>query len=280
MTAEDDWVWLFEGLPKYRDHGTEIVYVVTEDAMPDYTATYNGFDVVNTHTPDETSITVVKAWDDANNQDGIRPEVITVRLYADGKDTGFKLELTAENGWQGSFTGLPVNRDEGTAIVYTITEDSVEGYETAIAGDAETGFVVANAHIPELMDVNVSKVWDDANNANGIRPSSVKVALVADGKRTGDTLVLSEENKWAGTFEELPKYRDGGEEIVYTVEELEVPDGYEVSVSGDAASGLVVTNTHTPTTPDTGDVTVAVWPFAVAGGAALIASRRLRKREE
>ncbi|MCY7082333.1 Spy0128 family protein, partial [Streptococcus oralis] len=60
----------------------------------------------NKYTPAKTSVSVKKAWDDKDNQDGKRPASVTVKLLADGQDTGKTLELTEANGWAGSFTDL------------------------------------------------------------------------------------------------------------------------------------------------------------------------------
>ena len=53
------------------------VQVVTGDATFTYTA-------VNTTVPSTTEISGSKTWNDANNQDGIRPTSITINLLADG----------------------------------------------------------------------------------------------------------------------------------------------------------------------------------------------------
>ena len=44
--------------------------------------------MTNSYTPGKTSVTVTKSWNDADNQDGKRPESIQVQLYADGKAQG------------------------------------------------------------------------------------------------------------------------------------------------------------------------------------------------
>ena len=51
-----------------------------------------------TPTPEVQTLEVTKAWDDAENQDGIRPERISVTLLADGEaiDTAI---LSEENRW-------------------------------------------------------------------------------------------------------------------------------------------------------------------------------------
>ena len=41
--------------------------------MPGYTATVDGFTITNTHTPEKTAVSVQKVWNDADDQDGMRP---------------------------------------------------------------------------------------------------------------------------------------------------------------------------------------------------------------
>ena len=50
-------------------------------------------------------------------------------------------------GWSYTFEKLPVNMD-GQKIVYTVTEDAVEGYEMIeLSGDAENGFKIVNQYL-------------------------------------------------------------------------------------------------------------------------------------
>lgn len=102
----------------------------------------------------ELYIPVEKQWADSDNKDGLRPESVTLHLLADGVDTGETLVLSAENGWQGIFTGIP--EEEG--FVYTVTEEEVPGYTAAVTGSAADGYVVTNTHTiappPPPVDVN------------------------------------------------------------------------------------------------------------------------------
>ena len=238
VTEEEGWAWSFENLPKYKDHGTLIVYAITEEGIEDYTTTYNGYDVTNTHTPEETSVTVTKAWADANDQDGIRPESITVKLRANGEDTGKTLVLTAANNWTGSFTELD-KYAEGEIIVYTVEELEIAGYASVITGDQNSGYTVTNTHTPETISVSGTKTWIDADNQDGFRPESITINLLADGKVI-DTITVTEADDWSWTFENLPKYKDHGTEIVYSITEDAVED-YTTTYNGNN-----VTNTHTP----------------------------------
>lgn len=103
----------------------------------------------------------------------------------------------------------------------------------------------------QQVSVSVSKVWDDQNNADGTRPTSVTVHLYADGVDTGKSEVLSDANGWTATFSGLDKNQIGtSTAITYTVDEDEV-EGYTAQVTGDATSGFTITNTHIPPTPTT-----------------------------
>ena len=236
VSAEDNWTWTFTDLPKYAE-GREIVYTITEDAVSGYEPDYEGYNITNTHTPDKTTVTVTKAWQDGDNQDGIRPEKVTVKLLANGKDTGKSLTLSEENRWTDVFTDL----DEyaaGEKIVYTVEETAVDGYDTVITGNAETGFTITNSHTPAVTAFSGSKTWDDNNDQDGRRPDSITIRLYANGEQT-EVRTVTAEDDWAWTFENLPKY-ENGKEIIYTITEDPVSD-YQSEIYG-----MNVTNSYTP----------------------------------
>ena len=62
------------------------------------------------------------------------------------------------------------------------------------------------------------------------------------GTEVIDTVELNKENNWTHTFENLPK-KENGEEIIYTVEEVET-EGYTASITGSMVEGFVITNKH------------------------------------
>ena len=236
VTAEDGWKWSFTDLPKYAD-GKEITYTISEDTVDGYTPAYSDFNVTNSYTPEQTSVKVTKAWMDNNNQDGIRPESITVKLLANGQDTGENLALSDANDWTGTFTGLDKYQN-GKEISYTVEETAVSGYDTVITGDASTGFVITNSHTPETTEVSGSKTWDDADNQDGKRPDSITIRLYANGTEVAHKEVTAEDG-WKWSFTDLPKYADG-KEITYTITEDAVTD-YQSEVNG-----MDVTNHYTP----------------------------------
>jgi len=177
-----------------------------------------------------TNIEVRKVWDDGDNADGIRPDSVTVHLYAGGTEVASK-RLTAGNGWSTVFAELPkfIN---GTPITYRVTEDPVAGYTTEIHG-----FTITNRHTPETTQVTVRKVWNDDNNRKKIRPKSVTMRL-----NNGQEVVLNEQNGWQATVSGLPA-KANGEAITYVWSEKEVL-GYEIE--GVSVDGSVTTITNKP----------------------------------
>ncbi|MGI5887831.1 MAG: Cna B-type domain-containing protein [Oscillospiraceae bacterium] len=256
LGEDDSWTHSWQNLNFYSNY-QEIIYTVEESGVPDgYTVVVSGdagsgFTFTNTHVPETTSISVSKVWDDVSDQDGLRTDSVSVQLYADSVPSGSAVVLSEDNHWAYTWTNLDVYAD-GEKITYTVEETDVpDGYTCAISGDASSGFVVTNTHVPETTSVSVAKVWDDSSNQVGKRPDSVTVLLYADGEASGDAVVLNEENDWTYTWTDLDVYADG-EEITYTVEETDVPDGYTCTVSGDSSSGFTITNTLVAT-PKTGD---------------------------
>ena len=257
VTEADGWAFSFSGLPKYdTGDGHEIAYTVTEDAVDNYATSIAGTAITNSYTPGKTSVTVTKAWDDANDQDGKRPEIIQVQLYADGQPSGGPVELSDGNQWSHTWTELD-QKTNGRDIVYTVGEVEVpEGYTAVISGDATGGYTVTNSYTPETTSVPVTKVWV------GPEGGSVTVRLLADGVDTGKTLTLSAGNGWSDSFDGLPKYADGAE-IAYTVTEDPV-ENHSAEITGDAASGFTIANTNTETV----DIPVIKkWVGAPAAGA-------------
>lgn len=193
----------------------------------------------NTYTPAKTKVPVKKVWKDENNQDGKRPTSVTVKLLADGQDTGKTLELTEANGWAGSFKDLDADKG-GTPIKYTVVEVTVAGYTSEITGDAASGFTITNSYSPETVDVKATKNWDDANNQDGKRPTKITINLLADGQKVDSKEIqAAADGTWTVEFTKLAKYKDG-KEIKYTVTEEAVAE-YESTITD-----FTITNKYAP----------------------------------
>ena len=250
LNANNQWSHTFTDLPKYKG-GEEVVYSVAEVNVPKgYTSTpavdekTGDITITNSHTPAVKDVTVKKEWKDNNNQDGLRTEKIEVQLTADGKTVeGKTAELSEANNWTVTFDKLPVKAN-GEAIAYSAVEVNVpEGYTSASAVDKETGDVtITNSHTPATTSVSVTKAWVDGDNEDGVRPDSVTVQLKANGEPEGDVVTLNANNQWTYTWKDLA-VKSAGKNIAYTVEETNVPAGYEPEVTGTAKDGFTITNT-------------------------------------
>ena len=278
LSADNSWSYTWTGLPQYSA-GTEITYAVTEDAVAEYETEIgrmtgdaeDGFEVeiTNTHEVYKTTVTVTKVWEDKDDQDGIRPDSINVQLMADGTASGDPVELSDENEWTYTWEDLDVNK-AGKAITYNVEEpEEIEGYETEVGkvtGSAEDGFEVeiTNTHEVYKTTVTVTKVWEDENDQDGIRPGSIKVQLMADGTPSGDPVELSNENEWTYTWEDLDVNK-AGKAITYEVDEPEEIEGYETEigeVTGSAEDGFEVEITNTHEVYKTSLVVSKVWDDA------------------
>ena len=228
--AEGNWKYSFKNLPKYAN-GQLISYTVTEDVVPEYTTEISGTTIINKYQPGKTSISVIKAWEDGNNQDGLRPTDIKVQLYADGSKQGEEVTLNAGNQWSYTWSGLDEMKS-GQKISYTVKEaGKVTGYDTVISGEAKTGYVITNSHTPELTKISGEKIWDDGDNQDGKRPESITVNLFANGEKIDSKAVKADaEGNWKYSFKNLPKYANG-QLISYTVTEDAVPE-YTAEISG------------------------------------------------
>lgn len=252
LTAAGKWKYEFKDLPRYWMEGVAIDYTLNEEVVDNYTYKIEGdadtgFTVTNEHIPAVTNVVVNKYWEDAANQDGVRPDSVSVTLSgSDGKT--YKATLTKDGGFSETFENLPVFFSNGTKITYTVTEDAVAGYTSKTATD-DTGYVlsITNTHTPETISKTITKTWDDNDNQDGIRPTNVKVELYGtDG--TLRTQYLTKDNNWSYSFENLPKYQNEGTIILYTSKE-EAVDGY-TQKSVTTTAGFDLTNTHEIQTAD------------------------------
>ena len=255
LDQSNDWSGKFTVLAKTKD-GKEIAYTIVEENVEGYTSEITGnqnqgFTVTNTYTPEQIEIKGQKTWDDKNNQDGKRPDQIIVKLFANGKEVARKEVKADENGdWTYRFTNLD-KYENGEEIVYAVAEEKVESYVSQV-----NGYDITNIYKPGKTNINIVKRWNDKNNQDKLRPTSISIVLLTDGKETDQKLVLNKENNWSGQFTDLDEYKDG-KKIVYTIREEKVK-GYTSEITGNQEDGFVITNTHKPKTPPipkTGDDT-------------------------
>lgn len=238
LSEENNWEGTLEHLFKYEVNGALVNYSVVEEEMDGYVTTYSGdaqtgFVVTNTR-EDSITIPVMKKWV------GPKREEVTIKLLANGKESGTELILRADLQWQGKFTNLPKYDEQGKKILYTVEESALPDYETEITGNAELGFIITNTNHEEI-SIPVTKVW------KGPKKKAVKVLLYDDKNVNIKELMLDDTTNWQATFEHLPKYDAQGQEKRYFIRE-EAIDNYRPSITGNQQNGFIITNTNTETT--------------------------------
>ena len=191
---------------------------------------------------EKTSVSGDKKWNDGDNQDGIRPDEVEVKLLANGapiQNQTLKPDPTGK--WSYKFDDLDKYDNDGNLINYTVEEDEIQGY-TASYEKTATGYDIINEHKPETVDVKGDKKWLDDNDKDKKRPDEITVGLYVDNTKIQETKA-TKANNWEFKFENLPKYKKG-KKIEYTVKEEPV-EGYTSSIKKVSDNVYQIVNTIT-----------------------------------
>lgn len=205
------------------------------------------------------NINVSKVWDDDNNRDGIRPASVKVQLTRNGQPYGDVVVLDDSNSWKHVFEYLDKTEPNGDPIDWSVRElDVPDGYEfgiaTSLTDKGEVNATVTNTHAIYTMSGAGTKTWTGETNGTVMRPDSITVNLLADGKKIQSKTVTPDiQGNWTYDFGALPRNvreNDVTRPIEYTVTE-EYVEGYVPEYAGDAGN-LDIVNKYYPY----GDITL------------------------
>ena len=177
---------------------------------------------------------VTKIWNDRGNEEK-RPASVEVVLLKDGA-VHETVTLNAANNWKHRWTGL------SNSYSWSVDEKNVQaGYKKTVTNEG-IAYVITNTFEKDGGSISrqVKKIWNDSADQSK-RPTSVTVVLYKDGEAY-ETILLNEENGWQYQWNGLDK------EYQWTVDEKEVPAGYEKSVMQEGVA-FIITNTRVPETP-------------------------------
>ncbi len=210
------------------------VWIITNTIKQDNTVSLN-FEKIWVGPPDTQSITVNLLCD--REKTG---EIATLRK---GTTEGSFIELpkyAVDDAWD-----LPGDDLDGHEFVYSISEESVEGYEDPVIVQKDGTWTITNTISQVETQVKVTKEWD---LVEGETAPAVTMTLYQDSVPTDQSVILTGE-KLSHTFTKLPKYAVAGawnpaganldgHEFKYTVQESAVP-GYTTveSVEGTDEAG-------------------------------------------
>lgn len=294
LTGANGWMTTWNNYPIYKD-GDRIEYTFRIDPVPvGYTAEYfgvydtSGLSAVLTHVRQRQGFEAKIVWNDRGNISGDRLAKVELMLYADGVAQEDKTAWLDESmGWTYTFENLPVYRDNGTEIKYSVYVSSSRGKYQANTD----GMVVTMNLAVEYVDVPLDIIWDDKNNADGLRPDFVAVTLKADGELTKYQRAATVANGWSVVFAGMVKYGYGddgrGAAINYSAE-VTVPVGYQVQYIGTTAVlSMASTTANYPATVTWRDnddqygvrpqrVTLTLWADYLDGNGPVLTGRTLR----
>lgn len=273
--ASANWTGSFTNLPLYTADGDPIYYYAKEIqiAGKDLVKAADGcylvtigskeyhfrfsFDTTTTGSYKTTlvnvaysDITGTKTWEDNSDAYGTRPGGITLALYrkagtgaeevvngADGKPLQ-PTWVKSGNTWTYTYTHLPEADDQGAVYTYRVEEEPIvlEGSDQYTV--TQNGMNLTNT-LTGTVNLQVEKLWQDNDNALGLRPDKIIVELCVNGSPDPTrTLTLTAANDWKGSFDGLAKYDSNGALIRYSVREesQSMPLGYRVYY-GEAVTG-------------------------------------------
>ncbi|PFA57792.1 Cna B-type domain-containing protein, partial [Bacillus sp. AFS015896] len=206
------WKYIFADLEAYDANGIAYQYEVKEQLVVGYQSSVSGYDITNTKVG-ETKVEGTKTWNDNNATD--RPSLVKVDLLQNGKVVDTK-EVTAATNWKYTFEKLQAYDTNGVAYIYTVKEQSVDGYKSEVKG-----YDITNTKVGQTT-VEGTKTWKDGNATD--RPATIKVELLQNGNVV-ETHDVTAANGWKYTFTNLESYDASGVAYTYTVKEQPV-DGY------------------------------------------------------
>lgn len=249
LNAENNWTAKFASVDVKKD-GTRIKYEVKGTEADGYDVSVAG-DILDEkglvltykHIPAVVNVSARASWNDANNQDGIRPIDTLVQLYADGTALGDKAVIESNKEWTKTWSNLPKYK-AGKEIAYNVIAYAVSGYTVKVTGNALEGYKAEYTHNVQKMNVTVQNAWNDLDNVVDSRPAQLVVEIYANGKTTGKRVTLTEANNWKATVSGLDR-NAAGKRIQYTGKAVGTPAGYNISVSTDTNGNIKLISNFT-----------------------------------
>ena len=222
LNADNSWTYTFANMDIVDSDGNIINYSAKETPFEGYNTTYEGTTDVVVNVSGATADTEITVT--------VGEQTATATTTADGTAT-----VTVE--------GVAFIDEKGE-LIEDLSAKSTNG-TAEIAALTNRIITITNT---ELNKISITKVWKDASNQDGKRPTTDEyknyLALLKDGKDVTSTytdnlkVTVDEEdsNKYSVIWSNLPM--DG----TYTVKEKEIT-GYTADKT-EVADGGVITNTH------------------------------------
>lgn len=184
----------------------------------------------------EAGVYVYRVYEkQTKNNDGIIMDSTEyeITVTVERKDMGYMAEHIEKYRYE--ITNLKVDKitKDGTTTIHNYDPEDKDQHSVELnLTDAATFTNV----LAEETNISVIKNWVGEQPADG---TTIQVQLKRNGENYGDPVTLSASNSWSYDWGKLPiKETVDGEEVTYTytVEELDIPDGYQVEYKTHSSS--------------------------------------------
>lgn len=138
---QEGWHYSFTDLPKLDAAGSEIIYSLSEEDLPDYTTTNEANMLISTYTPKTTTFILEKKWEDGENRANVRPVNVQIQLYANDEKVGSPIVLDDANQWQYTWENLALNK-KGSEVNYTVKEITNVPHYTKMIEETDKNTVI------------------------------------------------------------------------------------------------------------------------------------------
>ena len=259
----------FAELPKYNENGDVISYDVNEVEVKDNDLFFyesdkkvigeNNFQFTNTFRvptgeENEQDITITKVWDDNDDKAQKRPENVVLTLNGNNYtlNANNDEDKSTKNEWTLTVPNQAIYDNNGNEITYTVEEKTENIPTNYKVKDVDNGTLTVTNEFKvneEKTDLTLVKKWDD--NDNKERPSKVIFAITGTSTTgtTTKTQEVSENDGWTKTIK-VNRYDEYNNPITYSVEEVNVENGYVSSAPSKENNTWTVTNTLPSMTVD------------------------------
>lgn len=195
---------------------------------------------VNGYNGGQKTTTGNVTWIDDNNRDGKRPGDISfkVKRTPSNTDYGATSYTNTKTISSGSWSHSGFAYGYGATYSYSVTYPDISNYTKTVSGNN-----VTYTYTPEKVTPVINVVWDDNNNINKIRPTSIAVSLIKNGD-VAATVNADESSNWRPVFSELYRY-EAGKICTFDVKAPDI-DGYTKNITGNMDGGYTVAYTYVP----------------------------------
>ena len=226
LNSDNNWKYKWDNLLKDYEYtvkelnGNNIKVENGSKYDENYTATYvveeNNTTITNTYTPGKVVKIVEKKWNDNGNSDKLRPDQVTVQLYADGEAYGEEVILNESNSWKHTWNDLDEKKD-GRDIVYTVKEIKIG--DTLVNEDKTEDYTVSYEVNDNITTITNTHIVDEKKFDLALRKfiTEVNGTKYTDREPVVDTTTIATYGTATYKHTKQPIAVQKGDIVTYTI---------------------------------------------------------------